>query len=31
MFGPWGQFAVTAAWAVAALAAGLILFRKRDA
>jgi ABC-type transport system involved in multi-copper enzyme maturation permease subunit len=31
MFGPWGQFAVTAAWAVAALAAGIILFRRRDA
>jgi ABC-2 type transport system permease protein len=31
MFGPWGQFAVTAAWAAAALVAGLILFRKRDA
>jgi ABC-2 type transport system permease protein len=31
MFGPWGQFAVTAGWAVAALAAGIILFRKRDA
>jgi ABC-2 type transport system permease protein len=31
MFGPWGQFAVTAAWAVAALAVGAFLFRKRDA
>lgn len=31
MFGPWGQFAVTAAWAAAALVAGIILFRKRDA
>jgi ABC-type transport system involved in multi-copper enzyme maturation permease subunit len=31
MFGPWGQFAVTAVWAVAALAVGGFLFRKRDA
>src|SRR5215472_9637893 len=30
-FAPWGQFAVTAAWAVAAVVAGAILFRKRDA
>lgn len=30
-FSPWVQFAVTAAWALAALVAGGILFRKRDA
>src|SRR5215471_9317790 len=30
-FAPWGQFAVTAVWAVAAVVAGAILFRKRDA
>jgi ABC-type transport system involved in multi-copper enzyme maturation permease subunit len=31
MFSPWGQFAVLAAYAVAALIAGAVLFRKRDA
>ncbi len=30
-FSPWVQFAVTAAYAVAAIAAGAALFRKRDA
>jgi len=31
MFPPWGGFAVLAGWAVAALIAGLVLFRTRDA
>lgn len=31
MFSPWGQFAVLAAYAAAALIAGAVLFRKRDA
>src|SRR5487761_965474 len=31
MFSPWGQFAVLAAYAVAVLIAGAVLFRKRDA
>jgi ABC-type transport system involved in multi-copper enzyme maturation permease subunit len=31
MFSPWGQFAVLAAYTVAALIAGMVLFRNRDA
>jgi ABC-type transport system involved in multi-copper enzyme maturation permease subunit len=31
MFSPWGQFAVLAGYTVAALIAGIVLFRKRDA
>lgn len=31
LFSPWGEFAVLAAYTVAALIAGIVLFRKRDA